>query len=227
MLGKIAITSSARSTNPWRPLSSLLGADLHRVPGRRHRRAVVAMYLPIFKSSVRFGDLIVRARLAKSVRLAVAAVAARPRGSPQAVAASVGLLVGRFLNVVIHRLPKMLERGWQDQCAELRGETPRRARATTSCCRAPRAPSCGHQITAAENIPVLSWLMLRGKCSQCGTPISTRYPVVETAGRDPRGGRDLEVRSDLAGPWPHAPSSGRSSRLDVHRLRHAAPARRS
>jgi leader peptidase (prepilin peptidase)/N-methyltransferase len=60
-----------------------------------------------------------------------------------ALAAVVGLLVGSFLNVVIHRLPKILERGWQDQCAELRGETPRRGRATTSWCLARPARRAG------------------------------------------------------------------------------------
>ena len=99
-----------------------------------------------------------------------------------AVAAVVGLLVGSFLNVVIHRLPKMLERGWQDQCAELRGETPEAHPRYNLVVPRSACPSCGHQITAAENIPVLSWLVLRGKCSQCGTAISTRYPVVELLG---------------------------------------------
>ena len=99
-----------------------------------------------------------------------------------ALAAVVGLLVGSFLNVVIHRLPKMLEQGWQDQCAELRGETPE-ARPRYNLV-APRSacPSCGHMITAAENVPVLSWFVLRGKCSQCGTAISSRYPMVELLG---------------------------------------------
>jgi leader peptidase (prepilin peptidase)/N-methyltransferase len=99
-----------------------------------------------------------------------------------AVAAVVGLLVGSFLNVVIHRLPKMLERGWQDQCAELRGETPEARPRYNLVVPRSACPSCGHRITAAENVPVLSWLLLRGKCSQCGTAISTRYPVVELLG---------------------------------------------
>jgi len=99
-----------------------------------------------------------------------------------AVAAVVGLLVGSFLNVVIHRLPKMLERGWQDQCAELRGETPEPRPRYNLVVPRSACPSCGHQITAIENVPVLSWLVLRGKCSNCGTPISTRYPVVELIG---------------------------------------------
>jgi leader peptidase (prepilin peptidase)/N-methyltransferase len=90
-----------------------------------------------------------------------------------------GLAVGSFLNVVIHRLPKMMEYDWHCQCAELRGEAaPPHALLSLSkprsCC-----PNCGHAITALENIPVLSWLFLRGRCSACRTPISLRYPLVE------------------------------------------------
>jgi leader peptidase (prepilin peptidase)/N-methyltransferase len=90
-----------------------------------------------------------------------------------------GLLVGSFLNVVIHRLPKMMEREWAAQCAELRGEelpAPERYNLVVprSAC-----PSCGHRISAIENIPVVSWLALRGRCRGCRAPISARYPVVE------------------------------------------------
>lgn len=90
-----------------------------------------------------------------------------------------GLMVGSFLNVVIHRLPKMLERGWQQQCAELRGETasqnpPYNLMVPRSAC-----PHCQHAISAWENIPVVSFLYLRGKCRGCGTAISPRYPVIE------------------------------------------------
>lgn len=90
-----------------------------------------------------------------------------------------GLVVGSFLNVLIHRLPKMMQAEWEAQCAELRNEgvleSPRyNLMVPRSAC-----PHCEHRITASENIPVLSWLMLRGKCSACGTPISPRYPVVE------------------------------------------------
>lgn len=90
-----------------------------------------------------------------------------------------GLAVGSFLNVAIHRLPRMLEADWQAQCAELRGET-REASATYNLWT-PRSacPSCGHCITALENVPVLSWLWLRGRCSACGARISVRYPLVE------------------------------------------------
>ncbi len=92
----------------------------------------------------------------------------------------VGLMVGSFLNVVIHRLPIMLQREWLAQCAELRGEsspdTPRyNLVVPRSAC-----PQCNHAIGALENIPVLSYLWLRGKCKGCGTHISPRYPVVET-----------------------------------------------
>ncbi|MDZ7593309.1 MAG: prepilin peptidase, partial [Thiobacillus sp.] len=89
------------------------------------------------------------------------------------------LLVGSFLNVVIHRLPKMMEAEWQAQCAELRGETP--AESTPYNLAVPRSacPQCGHRITALENLPLLSWLWLRGRCSACSAPIGARYPLVE------------------------------------------------
>lgn len=98
------------------------------------------------------------------------------------VALIVGLCVGSFLNVVIHRLPKMLERGWQEQCAELQGQTPAAAPAYNLWQPRSACPGCGHRIAALENIPVLSWLALRGKCSACKTAISARYPFVELAG---------------------------------------------
>ena len=90
-----------------------------------------------------------------------------------------GLIVGSFLNVVIHRLPKMMEADWQCQCAELRGEEPPAAEPLTLATPRSRCPNCGHGITAIENIPVISWLGLRGKCSACKAPISIRYPLVE------------------------------------------------
>ena len=94
-------------------------------------------------------------------------------------AALLGLCVGSFLNVVIHRLPKMMERQWRAECAELSGQeaapgTPYNLVVPRSAC-----PSCGHAISAIENIPVLSWLALGGKCKGCKTPISRRYPAVE------------------------------------------------
>jgi leader peptidase (prepilin peptidase)/N-methyltransferase len=90
-----------------------------------------------------------------------------------------GLLVGSFLNVVIHRLPKMMERDWHSQCAELRGEEVPASEHLSLAKPRSRCPNCGHAITALENIPVLSWLFLRGRCSDCHTPISVRYPIVE------------------------------------------------
>lgn len=101
-------------------------------------------------------------------------------GGLAAVAGLLGLCVGSFLNVVIHRLPKMMEREWQLQCAELRGEIPAETDALSLAQPRSRCPNCGHQITALENIPLLSYLLLlRGKCSACGTPISLRYPLIE------------------------------------------------
>ena len=90
-----------------------------------------------------------------------------------------GLCVGSFLNVVIHRLPKMLERTWHSQCAELRGE--QLAPQPTFNLFAPRSacPHCGHHIRAWENVPVLSYVALRGCCSACKTRISPRYPIIE------------------------------------------------
>ena len=90
-----------------------------------------------------------------------------------------GLAVGSFLNVVIHRLPRMLEADWQAQCAELKGEVPESPPLYNLWAPRSACPSCGHQITALENIPLLSWLWLRGRCSACGTHISARYPMVE------------------------------------------------
>ena len=99
-----------------------------------------------------------------------------------AVAAGLlGLCVGSFLNVVIHRLPKMMEQDWQAQCAELRGESPPDQGEALSLAKPrSRCPNCGHQITALENIPLVSYLLiLKGKCSGCGTRISPRYPITE------------------------------------------------
>ncbi len=98
-----------------------------------------------------------------------------------ATAGLFGLIVGSFLNVVIHRLPKMMEADWQCQCAELRGEDLPTTEPLTLATPRSRCPHCGHGITAMENIPVISWLFLRGKCSSCKAPISIRYPLVEAA----------------------------------------------
>jgi leader peptidase (prepilin peptidase)/N-methyltransferase len=123
--------------------------------------------------------------------------------SPAALAV-LGLIVGSFLNVVVHRLPLMLERQWWGDVAAQLGdaESHRRVFQQASPDRlaqaaalldkalealpalglarpASRCPSCGHRIRWFENIPVLSWLALRGKCSACGTRIGLRYPLVE------------------------------------------------
>jgi len=98
------------------------------------------------------------------------------------VALFVGLCVGSFLNVVIHRLPKMLERSWQEQCAELRGESAPTDSAYNLVVPRSACPACGQQITALQNIPVVSWLALGGKCASCKAPISARYPIVEIVG---------------------------------------------
>ena len=101
------------------------------------------------------------------------------------VAVVLGLCIGSFLNVVIHRLPKMMEREWRAQCAELAAPAAAPDPAAVESARfnlvvpRSRCPSCGHAITALENIPVVSWLVLRGKCSACSAPISVRYPAVE------------------------------------------------
>jgi leader peptidase (prepilin peptidase) / N-methyltransferase len=98
-----------------------------------------------------------------------------------ALAGLLGLCIGSFLNVVIHRLPKMMEQEWQAQCAELRGESTTQEDEPLSLAKpSSRCPSCGHQITALENIPLISYLLiLRGKCSGCGSRISPRYPIIE------------------------------------------------
>jgi leader peptidase (prepilin peptidase)/N-methyltransferase len=96
-----------------------------------------------------------------------------------AVALVLGLLVGSFVNVVIYRLPKMMEREWQDQCAELRGEALPDAPKFNIVVPRSACPWCAHRITALENVPVASWIALGGKCSSCKTRIPFRYPFVE------------------------------------------------
>ncbi len=91
-----------------------------------------------------------------------------------------GLMVGSFLNVVIHRLPKMMEREWHAQCAELSGkQIPASPRYNLLVPRS-ACTHCQHAIGALENIPVISYLILRGKCKGCGARISARYPIVES-----------------------------------------------
>lgn len=95
------------------------------------------------------------------------------------LATLLGLFVGSFLNVVIHRLPQMMEREWHAQAAELRNEEPPQQDTFNLATPRSRCPHCGHMITALENIPVVSYVMLRGRCRHCSAPISRRYPVVE------------------------------------------------
>ncbi|MEI7455644.1 MAG: A24 family peptidase [Nitrosomonadales bacterium] len=91
-----------------------------------------------------------------------------------------GLMVGSFLNVVIHRLPKMMELGWRSQCAELRGEDTVESEPYNLLVPRSACPHCQHAISAWENIPVISYLLLRGKCAGCHAAISPRYPIIET-----------------------------------------------
>jgi leader peptidase (prepilin peptidase)/N-methyltransferase len=102
-----------------------------------------------------------------------------------------GLIIGSFLNVVIHRLPVMLLRDWRRDCRDFLSEKFPNDLASSNHTSAPSAkynlvvprsacPQCGHQITAWENIPVLSYLLLKGRCRACKTHISLRYPIIET-----------------------------------------------
>ncbi len=101
----------------------------------------------------------------------------------------VGTMVGSFLNVVIHRLPKMMENDWRQQCIEfLQPEIAANAADLAAANPPPRynllvprsaCPACAHKITALENVPVVSYLFLRGKCSACKASIGIRYPIVE------------------------------------------------
>jgi leader peptidase (prepilin peptidase)/N-methyltransferase len=90
-----------------------------------------------------------------------------------------GLCVGSFLNVLIHRLPRMMEAQWRADCAELRGETLPPAEPYNLFKPDSRCPSCNTPILPRHNVPVVSWLALRGKCAACAAPISARYPAVE------------------------------------------------
>ena len=110
------------------------------------------------------------------------------RASPLAfivTSSVVGLLVGSFLNVVIHRLPKMMERDWKAQIDEylqqdvVASAPPAPSEKYNLVVPRSACPSCGHQITAIENIPIISYLAIGGKCRGCKTPISARYPLIE------------------------------------------------
>jgi leader peptidase (prepilin peptidase)/N-methyltransferase len=91
----------------------------------------------------------------------------------------VGLAIGSFLNVVIHRLPRMMEAEWRAQCAELEGREPPKAERYDLLAPRSHCPACGKRLRAIDNIPVVSYLLLRGKCAFCGARISPRYPIVE------------------------------------------------
>lgn len=101
------------------------------------------------------------------------------------LAALFGLLIGSFLNVVIYRLPKMMERQWAAEAAAFQAEQaggntePPQQEPFNLMVPRSRCPSCGHLVAWYENIPVVSYLFLRGKCSECSTRISPRYPLVE------------------------------------------------
>jgi len=105
------------------------------------------------------------------------------QGVDAALAGVLGLLIGSFLNVVIYRLPKMLERQWAADCAAIDGAAPDApdvpAEAFNLMVPHSRCQQCGHAIRWYENVPVLSYLFLRGRCSSCKTRISPRYPIVE------------------------------------------------
>lgn len=90
-----------------------------------------------------------------------------------------GLLIGSFLNVVIYRLPIMMEREWRSQCDELVGKSTQDNDVFTLSKPRSRCPNCNHVIGLFENIPVISYLLLAGKCKQCKTPIPKRYPIIE------------------------------------------------
>jgi len=95
------------------------------------------------------------------------------------IAALLSLMVGSFLNVVILRLPKMMELEWQAEINEASGKEPTEAETFNLSKPRSRCNHCGHLIAWYENVPLVSWLVLRGKCSECGTSISKRYPLIE------------------------------------------------
>ena len=100
-------------------------------------------------------------------------------GLAATLAGILGLLIGSFLNVVIYRLPKMLERQWAAECASLNHLEPVTAERFDLMVPRSRCPQCQHQIRWFENIPLVSYAFLRGRCSACQAPISLRYPAVE------------------------------------------------
>jgi leader peptidase (prepilin peptidase) / N-methyltransferase len=114
-----------------------------------------------------------------------AALGALPPALLMGFAVVLGLVVGSFLNVVVHRLPIMLERAWRADAAQATGQLfPEDGLPARYNLWLPRSacPHCGHVLRAWENVPVLSWLALRGRCSQCHARVSVRYPLIELAG---------------------------------------------
>jgi leader peptidase (prepilin peptidase)/N-methyltransferase len=97
------------------------------------------------------------------------------------MAGVLGLAVGSFLNVVVHRLPRMLQAQWKAQCAELEGQSPPPAPRYNLWTPASHCPACHQPVRSVHNIPVVSYLVLRGRCASCGNPISARYPALELA----------------------------------------------
>jgi leader peptidase (prepilin peptidase) / N-methyltransferase len=123
---------------------------------------------------------------ATATLMSAGALGSLPTALTMGFAIVIGLIVGSFLNVVVHRLPIMLERAWRADAAEASGQLfaaddglPERYNLwlPRSAC-----PHCGHVLRAWENIPVLSWLALRGRCSHCHARVSVRYPLIELAG---------------------------------------------
>lgn len=98
-----------------------------------------------------------------------------------ASASLLGLIIGSFLNVVIYRLPKMMEREWRQECAEYFPESNIQVPEGKLTLSTPRStcPSCQTPLRIMDNVPVISWLLLRGKCAHCHAPISARYPLIE------------------------------------------------
>ncbi len=94
-------------------------------------------------------------------------------------AGAFGLAVGSFLNVVIHRLPKMMEAEWKAQCAEIEGQAPEPTARFNLLVPASHCPACKTPLRIRDNLPLLSFLLARGRCAHCGSAISLRYPVVE------------------------------------------------
>ena len=102
-----------------------------------------------------------------------------PREALAGLVGVLGLLIGSFLNVVIYRLPKMMEQQWASECAELSGQVAPPLEKISLTMPRSRCSHCGHPIAWYENIPLLSYAFLRGKCSACKAPFGLRYPLVE------------------------------------------------